>query len=83
LASFVGLGGIAHADAPRRHDGHVLAGTGDARLADRQTKSSSFGTSKLLAVEDFVLEEDDRVGIADRRLEQALGVGRRYTAPRP
>ncbi len=30
-----------------------------------------------LAVEDLVLEEDDRVGIADRGLQQALGVGRR------
>ena len=31
---------------------------------------------EALAVENLVLEKDDRVGIADRRLEQALGVGR-------
>src|SRR5262249_58707065 len=30
---------------------------------------------KAVAVEDLVLQEDDRVGIADCRLEQALGVG--------
>ena len=40
------------------------------------TKSSSFGTGEGLAVENFVLKEDHRVGIADRRLQQALGVGR-------
>ena len=41
------------------------------------TKSSSLRHLEALAVEDLVLEEDDRVGIADRGLEQALGVGRR------
>ena len=34
------------------------------------------GHVEALAVEHLVLEEHDRVGIADRGLEQALGVGR-------
>ena len=40
-----------------------------------RTKSSSFGTGEGVAVEDFVFQEDHRIGIADRGLEQALGVG--------
>jgi len=38
-------------------------------------KSGFFRHVERLAVEDFVLEEDHRIGIADRGLEQALGVG--------
>ena len=52
-----------------------LAGAGDARLADRHDEVVELRHLEALAVEDLVLEEDHRVRIADRRLEQALGVG--------
>ena len=52
-----------------------LPGSRDARLADRQHEIVELRHRERLAVEDFVLEEDDRVGIADRGLQQALGVG--------
>ena len=45
------------------------------RSAGRNRRS--FGTLKRLAVENLVLEEDDRVRIADRGLQQTLGVGSR------
>ena len=38
-------------------------------------KSSSSGTSKAMAVENFVFEEDHRIGIADGALQQALRIG--------
>ena len=38
-------------------------------------KSAIVGHREALAVDHLVLEEDHRIGIADRRFEQALGVG--------
>ena len=52
-----------------------LAGAGDARLADRHEPIVELRHVEMLAVEDFVFEENHRIGIADRRFEQALGVG--------
>ena len=64
-------------DADRIADqGHVLARADDARLADRQDVIVQLRHVEMLAVEQLVLEEDDRVVAADRRLQQALGVGR-------
>ena len=60
-----------------RHDGDVLALAMDARLADRHREIVELRHRERLAVEDLVLEEDHRVGIADRALEQALRVGGR------
>ena len=51
------------------------AGTRDFRLADRQNKIVELGHRRGMAVEDFVFQEDHRIGIADRGLQQALGVG--------
>ncbi len=67
---------LGRADAPGEQC-HVLALLVDPRLADRQHEIVELRHVEMLAVEDLVLEEDDRVQIADRRLEQALGVGRR------
>ena len=72
----LGLHRIGHADA-EGDDGDVLARLVDARLADRQHEIVELRHVEGLAVEDLVLEEDDRVRIADRGLEQALGVGGR------
>ena len=44
------------------------------RLADRQDKIIELGHRRRMAVQNFVFEEDHRIGIADRGLEQALGV---------
>ena len=51
------------------------AGARDLRLADRQYKIVELGHRRGMAVENFVFQEDHRIGIADRGLEQALGVG--------
>ena len=76
LGEFLGrLERVGHADRPG-DDRDVLAGPGDARLADRQHEVVELRAPARLAVEDLVLEEDHRVGIADRGLEQPLGVGR-------
>ena len=61
-------GDDGHVRCPRRS---ILA------LPIGTTKSSSVRHLEGLAVEDLVLEEDHRVRVADRRLQQALGVGRR------
>ena len=47
----------------------------DARLADGQHEIVDLGHRKGPAIDDFIFQEDHRIGIADRRLEQALGVG--------
>jgi hypothetical protein len=47
------------------------------RLADRHDEVVELRHVAGVAVEDLVLEEDHRVRIADRGLEQALGVGGR------
>ena len=65
------------ADADRIADQRdVLALAHDPRLADRQDIIVELGHVEALAVEQLILEEDDRVLAADRGLEQALGVGR-------
>ena len=71
------LGGVQRlADHDREgRDGDVLAGALDLGLADRQDEIGILRHVERLAVEDLVLEEDHRIGIADRGLEQALGVG--------
>ena len=56
---------------------HVAALAGDPRLADRHGEVVELGHLEAPPVEDLVLEEDHRVRVADRRLEQALGVRRR------
>ena len=61
-------------------DGHVLARADDPRLADRQHVIVELRHVEMLAVEQLVLEEHDRVVGADRGLEQALGVGRAVRA---
>jgi hypothetical protein len=58
-------------------NGDVLAVARDPRLADRQHEVVELRHRKALAVKDFVFEEDHRIGIADRRLQQPLGVARR------
>ena len=61
-------------------DGHVLARADDPRLADRKHVIVELGHVEMLAVEQLVLEEHDRVVGPDRGLEQALGVGRAVRA---
>ena len=56
------------------HDGDVGALALDLGLADRQHEIIVVRQLETVAVEQLVLQEDDRVGIADRRLQQALGV---------
>ena len=68
------LGRIAHADT-ERNDRDVFARLGDARLAKRQDKVVELWHVERLAVEDLVLEEDHRIGIADSCLEQAFRIG--------
>jgi hypothetical protein len=52
------------------------SGSGAAGAADRQHVVVELRHRRGDAVEDLVLEEDHRIGIADRRLEQTLGIGR-------
>ena len=47
----------------------------DARLADGQHEIVDLGHREGAAIDDLVFQEDHRIGIADRGLEQALGVG--------
>ena len=53
----------------------MAAGARHPRLADRQHEVVELRHLEALAVENFVLQEHHRAWIADRRLEQALGVG--------
>ena len=46
------------------------------RFANRNDPISDVGDFELVAVEHFVLEEDDRVRIADRGFQQTLRVSR-------
>jgi hypothetical protein len=48
----------------------------DARLTDRQDEVVELRHRHRLPVEDLVLEEDDRVRVADGGLEQAFRVSR-------
>ena len=52
-----------------------LAGPRDLRLADGHDEIVELRNRSRHAVKHFVLQEHDRVRIADGRLEQALGVG--------
>ena len=49
----------------------------------KRHRAAVVGHLAALAVERLVLDEDDGVVVADRRLEQPLGVGRRSSAPPP
>src|SRR3546814_5723059 len=70
-------GGQRMADRDRIADERdVLAGTGDACLADRHDVIVELRHLEAAAVENLVLQHQHRVGIADRRLDQALEVGR-------
>ncbi len=55
----------------------MLAGARNPRLADRQHVVVKLRHFAGVTVEDFIFEEDHRVGIADRRLQQPLGIRRR------
>ena len=68
------LGGQRHArDAD---DGDVLTLADDPRAAEVDRVVVLLGHVAALAVQVLVLDEDHGVVVADRRLEQALGVGR-------
>ena len=54
-----------------------LAGPFDLRLADRHDEVRIVGHVEAVAIEQLVFQHDDRIGVADGRLEQPLGVGRR------
>ena len=67
-------GGQRHArDADDRHVGALAA---DRGLAEAHGEVLVVGHLAALAVEVLVLDEDDRVVVADRGLQQPLGVGR-------
>ena len=53
------------------------AGPSNPRLADWQHIIIELRHFEGMAVENFILEKNNRVRIADRRLEQAFRVGRR------
>ena len=55
--------------------GHLLALAGDARLAERHRVLALGDLALDVAVEALVLEVADRVRVADRADQQALGVG--------
>ena len=77
LGQFVGgLQRVGHAVRPG-DDGDVTAGAHDPRLADRDHVIVEFRHLAGMAVQHFVFEEDHRIGIADRGLQQALVVGGR------
>src|SRR5665213_2685398 len=61
---------LASSDRDRvRHQSHVFARARNARLADGQHVIVDLGYREGPAIEDFILQEDHRIGIADRRLE--------------
>ena len=62
---------VSHANAPG-HDGDIASGTRNAGFADRHHPVVKLGHFKSPAVEDFVLQENNRVRITDRSLEQSL-----------
>src|SRR3954447_17145338 len=63
-----------------RDDGHVRAVAADSRLTEVDDTVAVLGNLAAQSVERFVLDEDDGVVVADRRLEQALAVGWRWWA---
>src|SRR5205085_12192395 len=65
---------IGHAVRPR-DDGDVTARAHHARLADRDHVIIEFWHWAGVAVQHLVFEEDHRVGVADRGLQQAFVVG--------
>ena len=67
-----------HADHDaERDDRHMLADALDLGAADRQDEVLVRRAIERVAVKDLVLQHDDRIGIADRRAQQPLGIGRR------
>src|SRR5229473_2259542 len=56
-------------------DRDLVAGAGDARLADRHEEFGIFRHRETLAIHEFMFEKDHRVGIADRRFQEPLVVG--------
>ena len=62
------------------HERHVRAGPLDLGLAERDHVVLVLGDLAVGHVQQLVLDEDDRVVVADRRLEQALGVRAAWTA---
>ena len=71
------LGGALRGDRHARDpdDRHVGALAAHGGLAEAGDVVAVLGHLAPLAVEVLVLDEDDGVVVADRRLEQALGVG--------
>ena len=67
---------------PVADDRHVAALAPDRGLAERH-EVLAVGHLAVLEREQVVVEEDDRVVVADRGRHQALRVGRRSTASRP
>src|SRR6056297_1950204 len=77
LGQFVGgFHGIGHAD-PETDDGDIGALAPDARLAEGDGEIVQNRNLEAFAVEDLVFKDHNRVGIADRGFQQALGVGGR------
>ena len=74
------LGGASRAVSAMREMPTIVTSSPSRRIA-AWPKSTMWslvvGHLAALAVEVLVLDEDDRVVVADRRLEQPLGVGRR------
>ena len=55
---------------------HVVAGAHDRALPIGSTIILELRHIEIVAIENFVFQENDRVGIADGGLQQAFGVGR-------
>ena len=73
--------GLGRLEGPRHHDsgrhhGEVLAAAAYGALSQRHPHGV-LGHGPGGAVEQLVLEHDDRVGVVDRGEQQALGIGRR------
>ena len=71
-----GLQRIGHADRPG-DDRDIPAHTRNPRLADRHQEIVELRHFERMAVENFVFEENHRIGIADRALQKPLGIGGR------
>ena len=75
----------------RAHRGEGVSDERDVARPRARPRASPIGVTKLgvqrhlaaLLVDRQVLDDQHRIIIADRRLEQPLGVGRRWPAPRP